>query len=109
MKLDGLGALGQYLYFDAMVLHGPGADHNAFYGIRDAAVAEADTVAEGGDEAVYLDVSLEAARAVMKLRRNQQDTSRLDTAQRLFLEDGNLALETPLTWQVYSETFRVPS
>lgn len=109
VKLDGLGALGQYLYFDAMVLHGPGADHNAFYGIRDAAVAEADTVAEGGDEAVHLDVFLEAARAVLKSKRNQQDTSRLATAQRLFLEDGNLALETPLTWQVYGEMFRVPS
>lgn len=108
-KLDGLGALGQYMYFDAMVLQGPGTDGDAFYGIRKAAVAEADTVAEGGDEAAYLDAFLDAARAVMKSKKNQQDTSRLDTAQRVFLEDGNLTLETPLTWQVYGETFHIPS
>lgn len=108
-KLDGLGPLGQYMYFDAMVLQGPGTDKDAFYGIRKTAVAEADTVAEGGDEAAYLDAFLEAARAVMKSKKNQQDTSRLDTAQRVFLENGNLALEPPLTWQTYGETFRIPS
>lgn len=108
-KLDGLGPLGQYMYFDAMVLQGPGTDEDAFYGIRKAALAEADTVAEGGDEAAYLDAFLDAARAVMKSKKNQQDTSRLDTAQRVFLEDGNLALELPLTWQMYGETFRVTS
>ncbi|MFI6948613.1 chitosanase [Streptomyces sp. NPDC050422] len=108
-KLDGLGALGQYMYFDAMVLQGPGAGTDEFYGIRKAAVAEADTVEEGGDETAYLDAFLEAARAVMKSKKNQQDTSRLDTAQRVFLEDGNLALELPLTWKMYGDTFRIPS
>ncbi|MER7722873.1 chitosanase [Streptomyces sp. NPDC096323] len=108
-KLDGLGALGQFMYFDAMVLHGPGSEEDAFYGIRKAALAEADTVAEGGDEPAYLDAFLEAARTVMKSKKHQQDTSRLDTAQRVFLEDGNLALEPPLTWRMYGETFRIPS
>ncbi|MER6117376.1 chitosanase [Streptomyces sp. NPDC001743] len=108
-KLDGLGALGQFMYFDAMVLHGPGSEEDAFYGIRKAALAEADTVAEGGDESAYLDAFLEAARTVMKSKKHQQDTSRLDTAQRVFLEDGNLALELPLTWQMYGETFRIPA
>lgn len=108
-KLDGLGALGQYIYFDAMVLQGPGSEADSFYGIRKAAAEEADTVAEGGDESAYLDAFLEAARTVMKSKKNQQDTSRLDTAQRVFLEDGNLALEPPLTWKMYGETFRVPS
>ncbi|MFI6965888.1 chitosanase [Streptomyces sp. NPDC050255] len=108
-KLDGLGTLGQYIYFDAMVLQGPGAEADSFYGIRKAAAEEADTVAEGGDETAYLDAFLEAARTVMKSKKNQQDTSRLDTAQRVFLEDGNLALEPPLTWKMYGETFRIPS
>ncbi|MER5276605.1 chitosanase [Streptomyces sp. NPDC002809] len=108
-KLDGLGALGQYMYFDAMVLQGPGSETDSFYGIRQAALAEADTVTEGGDESAYLDAFLDAARTVMKSKRNQQDTSRLDTAQRTFLEDGNLDLEPPLTWRMYGETFRVPS
>ncbi|HEY9328016.1 MAG TPA: chitosanase [Streptomyces sp.] len=108
-KLDGLGTLGQYIYFDAMVLQGPGSEADSFYGIRKAAAEEADTVAEGGDETAYLDAFLEAARTVMKSKKNQQDTSRLDTAQRVFLEDGNLALEPPLTWKMYGETFRIPS
>lgn len=108
-KLDGLGTLGQYIYFDAMVLQGPGSEADSFYGIRKATAEEADTVAEGGDETAYLDAFLEAARTVMKSKKNQQDTSRLDTAQRVFLEDGNLALEPPLTWKMYGETFRIPS
>ena len=35
------------------------------------------------------------------------DTTRIDTAQRRFLYDGNMDLKTPLTWKVYGETFRV--
>lgn len=109
-KLDGLGALGQFIYFDTMVLQGPGHEADSFYGIRQAALAEADTVAEGGDESAYLDIFLDTARAVMKSKKNQQhDTSRIDTAQRVFLEDENLALEPPLTWKMYGETFRIPS
>ncbi|MFJ1896601.1 chitosanase [Streptomyces sp. NPDC088115] len=108
-KLDGLGTLGQFIYFDAMVLQGPGTEPDAFYGIRKAALAEADTVDEGGDEKTYLDAFLDAARAVMKSKRNQHDTSRIDTAQREFLYDGNLALKPPLTWKMYGETFHVAS
>lgn len=108
-KLDGLGALGQYIYFDTMVLQGPGHEADSFYGIRQAALAEADTVAEGGDESAYLDIFLDTARAVMKSKKDQHDTSRIDTAQRVFLEDGELDLEPPLTWKMYGETFRIPS
>ncbi|THA33427.1 chitosanase [Streptomyces sp. A1277] len=108
-KLDGLGTLGQFIYFDAMVLQGPGHEADSFYGIRKAALAEADTVAEGGDESAYLDIFLDTARAVMKSKKTQHDTSRIDTAQRVFLEDENLDLEPPLTWKMYGETFRIPS
>ncbi|WP_329618086.1 chitosanase [Streptomyces brevispora] len=108
-KLDGLGTLGQFIYFDAMVLHGPGTAPDAFYGIRKAALAEADTVDEGGDEKVYLDAFLDAARAVMKSKKTQHDTSRIDTAQREFLYDGNLGMKPPLTWKMYGETFHVES
>lgn len=108
-KLDGLGTLGQFIYFDAMVLQGPGTAPDGFYGIRKAALAEADTVDEGGDEKAYLDAFLDAARAVMKSKKNQHDTSRIDTTQREFLYDGNLALKPPLTWKMYGETFHVAS
>lgn len=108
-KLDGLGTLGQFIYYDAMVLHGPGIEATGFYGIRDAAMAEADTAAEGGDETAYLDAFLDAGTSVIRAKKTQRDTSRIDTAQRVFLRNGNLGLRTPLVWQTYGETFRIPS
>ncbi|MFJ2441572.1 chitosanase [Streptomyces sp. NPDC087658] len=109
-KLDGLGTLGQFIYYDAMVLHGPGLDARGFYGIRQAAMKKARTRAAGGDEKVYLDALLDGGRAVLKAKTipAQRDTSRIDTAQRMFLRDGNMDLDPPLTWRMYGETFRIP-
>ncbi|MFF5897381.1 chitosanase [Streptomyces argenteolus] len=106
-KLDGLGTLGQFIYYDAMVLHGPGIEADGFYGIRDAAMRAADTAAEGGEEKAYLDAFLDETRKAIRARKVQRDTSRIDTAQRVFLSEGNLALDKPLVWQVYGETFRI--
>ncbi|MFB8031083.1 chitosanase [Streptomyces sp. NPDC056465] len=106
-KLDGLGTLGQFVYYDAMVLHGPGVEADGFYGIRDAAMASADTAAEGGDETAYLNAFLDESRSAIKARKVQRDTTRIDTAQRMFLRDGNLDLRKPLVWKVYGETFRI--
>ncbi|MER5960215.1 chitosanase [Streptomyces sp. NPDC056210] len=107
-KLDGLGTLGQFVYYDAMVLHGPGTDPNGFYGLREKAMREADTPAQGGKEKAYLDIFLDVRRAAMKAKKPNRDTTRIDTAQRQFLYDGNLTLKTPLVWKVYGETYRVP-
>ncbi|RII18359.1 Chitosanase precursor [Streptomyces sp. YIM 130001] len=107
-KMDGLGTLGQFMYYDAMVLHGPGTGERAFYGIRETAMKQARTKAEGGKESTYLDAFLDARRDAMKSRKAHRDTSRIDTAQRVFLRDGNLALKRPLTWKMYGETFKVP-
>jgi chitosanase len=106
-KMDGLGTLGQFIYYDAMVLHGPGVEADGFYGIRDAAMRAADTAAEGGDETTYLNAFLDGSRSAIKARKVQRDTTRIDTAQRVFLRDGNLGMEKPLVWQVYGETFRI--
>jgi chitosanase len=105
-KLDGLGTLGQFVYYDAMVFHGPGIDRNGFYEIRERVMAGADTKAEGGDETAYLNAFLDACRKVMTEPKSDQDTGRIDTAQRVFLRKGNLGLKTPLVWQMYGETFR---
>ncbi|MGP4042783.1 chitosanase [Streptomyces sp. 2A115] len=102
---DGLGTLGQFIYYDAIVMHGPGTDPG-FYGLRRDAMAEADTPAEGGDEKAYLDIFLDVRRKVMKAEK--RDTSRVDTAQRRFLYDGKLELETPLEWKVYGQAYKVP-
>jgi chitosanase len=106
-KLDGLGTLGQFVYYDAMVLHGPGTGPDGFYGLREAAIEEADTPSQGGSEKAYLDIFLDLRRKAMKARKPDRDTTRIDTAQRRFLYDGNLSLKTPLTWKVYGETFKV--
>ncbi|MEU6846255.1 chitosanase [Streptomyces sp. NPDC046716] len=106
-KLDGLGTLGQFIYYDAMVFHGPGTGPTSFYGLREATLGEADTPSQGGKEAAYLDIFLDLRRKAMLTKKAGLDTSRVDTAQRRFLYDGNLSLKTPLTWQVYGETYRV--
>ncbi|WP_351230889.1 chitosanase [Streptomyces sp. NPDC002133] len=110
-KMDGLGTLGQFIYYDAMVLHGPGLEADGFYGIRQAAMNKAKTAAEGGDEKAYLNAFLDAGRAVMltRLTRSERDTSRIDTEQREFLRNGNMELAAPLAWRTNGETFRIPS
>ncbi|WP_432976084.1 chitosanase [Dactylosporangium sp. CA-233914] len=107
-KADGLGTLGQFAYFDAMVMHGPGPDADSFGGIRTAALARAKPPALGGDEVMYLNAFLDARAAAMRTEAAHSDTSRVEDAQRQFLSGGNLDLHTPLTWKVYGETFRIP-
>lgn len=106
-KLDGLGTLGQFIYYDAMVLHGPGTGERGFYGLREAALKEANTPAQDGKEKAYLDIFLDIRTQAMKEKKAHRDTSRVETAQRQFLYDGNFGLKTPLTWKVYGETFKV--
>jgi chitosanase len=106
-QTDGLGTLGQFVYFDALVMHGPGEDADSFGGIRDAALARALPPSEGGDEVAYLTAFLDARVAVMRRESAHSDTSRVDTEQRLFLREGNLALDPPLQWQTYGDTYRI--
>jgi len=102
-RADGLRALGQFAYFDAAVMHGvSGLD-----GIRQRAVRLARTPAQGGDEVAYLDAFLNARVSEMRTEEAHRDTSRVDTAQRLFLRRGNLDLSTPLSWSVYGDPFRI--
>ncbi|GGT79566.1 chitosanase [Streptomyces coeruleorubidus] len=105
-KLDGLGTLGQFVYYDALIFHGPDAGPEGFYGLRERALRVADTPAEGGGEKAYLDAFLDIRRTAMATEHT--DTSRIDTAQRRFLNEGNLRLETPLAWAVYGDTYKVP-
>ncbi|AJE39572.1 chitosanase [Streptomyces nodosus] len=107
-KLDGLGTLGQFIYYDAMVHHGPDTGPNGFYGLRERALKEADTPSGGGDEKTYLDIFLDIRREAMVTKKADRDTTRIDTAQRQWLYDGNLKLATPLVWKVSGETYRVP-
>ena len=106
-KTDGLHALGQFIYYDAIVMHGPGDDGTSFGGIRKAALKKAKTPAQGGDETTYLNAFLDARVAAMKTEEAHSDTSRVDTEQRVFLKAGNLNLNTPLTWKTYGDSYTI--
>ncbi|GAB6985485.1 chitosanase [Nocardioides pyridinolyticus] len=106
-KRDGLGTLGQFVYYDAIVMHGPGRDRVSFGGIRRAAMRRAATPAEGGSEVRYLDAFLDVRTRVMRSEDAHEDTSRIDIAQRRFLRERNLDLRPPLTWHVYGDRFRI--
>ena len=107
-KLDDLGTLGQFVYFDAMVFHGPDTDADGFYALRERTLKQARTPAAGGSEKKYLNAFLDIRREAMLTRYPDQDTSRVDTAQRRFLEAGNLGLDTPLVWEMYGDHYRLP-
>ena len=106
-KADGLGALGQFAYYDAIVMHGPGDTAESFGGIREAAREKAATPADGGDEVSYLNAFLDERERVMNLEEAHSDTTRVSTAQRVFLEQGNLELDTPLQWKVYGDSYEI--
>ncbi|MDJ0345919.1 chitosanase [Streptomyces sp. H10-C2] len=106
-KSDGLRALGQFAYYDAIVMHGPGEDGTSFGGIRKTAMKKAKTPAQGGNETTYLNAFLDARKAAMKTEEAHSDTSRVDTEQRVFLQKGNFDLNTPLSWKVYGDSYNI--
>ncbi|GAB3972478.1 chitosanase [Actinoallomurus acanthiterrae] len=106
-KKDGLRALGQFIYYDAIVMHGPGSDGDSFGGIRAAAMKKAKTPAQGGSEVTYLNAFLDARKVAMKHEEAHSDTSRVDTEQRVFLKAGNLDLDPPLHWKVYGDSYSI--
>jgi chitosanase len=106
-KADGLGTLGQFIYYDAIVMHGPGGSADSFGGIRRRAIEAAPTPAEGGDEVEYLNTFLDIRRAQMKTEAKHGDTSRIDDEQRRFLREGNLALRPTLVWHTYGDRYEI--
>ncbi|MEU1624743.1 chitosanase [Streptomyces sp. NPDC020096] len=106
-KSDGLGTLGQFIYYDAIVMHGPGNDKYGFGWIRTTAMRKAKTPAQGGDETAYLNAYLDARKIAMKSEEAHSDTSRVDTEQRVFVRNGNLDLNPPLHWKVYGDSYTI--
>ncbi|MBP0456768.1 chitosanase [Streptomyces montanisoli] len=106
-KQDGLGTLGQFIYYDAIVMHGPGDDGTSFGGIRARALSHAEPPSRGGDETAYLNAFLDARVWAMKQEAAHEDTSRVDTEQRVFLQQGNLDLDPPLDWKVYGDSYHI--
>ncbi|MGW8633157.1 chitosanase [Streptomyces sp. NPDC055793] len=106
-KADGLRALGQFAYYDAIVMHGGGGDRLSFGSIRERALGRARPPAQGGDEVAYLHAFLDERVWAMRQEEAHSDTSRVDTAQRVFLDQGNLDLDPPLDWQVYGDSYHI--
>ncbi|MDX3189962.1 chitosanase [Streptomyces sp. MN03-5084-2B] len=106
-KADGLSNLGQFAYYDAIVMHGPGTSSDSFGGIRKSAMQKAKTPAQGGDEATYLKAFFAARKVIMKQEEAHADTSRVDTEQLKFLNEGNFDLHTPLKWKVYGDSYTI--
>ena len=98
---DGLGVLGQFAYYDAAVMHG----FDGMQSIRDVALG----AAEPSDEVAYLNAFLDAREAEMRKEEAHEDTTRVSTAQRVFLDDGNMDLHLPLAWHVYGDAFEIPA
>jgi chitosanase len=102
---DGLNALGQFVYFDAAVVHGM----DGLAGIRHRAMATAPTPSAGADETAYLDAFLDERDVEMRKEAAHEDVSRVESAQRRFLHEGNLDLHTPLAWSVYGDPYEILS
>ncbi|OIJ66401.1 chitosanase [Streptomyces mangrovisoli] len=106
-KTDGLRALGQFAYYDAIVMHGDGDDPTSFRNIRARALRSAKPPAQGGNEVTYLNAFLDARVWAMKQEEAHSDTTRVDTEQRVFLRKGNLDLTPPLDWKVYGDSYHI--
>ncbi|XUL85806.1 chitosanase [Streptomyces galilaeus] len=106
-KTDGLRALGQFTYYDAIVMHGDGDDPTSFRNIRARALRSAKPPAQGGNETTYLNAFLDARVWAMQQEEAHSDTTRVDTEQRVFLRNGNLDLNTPLSWKVYGDSYHI--
>lgn len=106
-KADGLGTLGQFIYYDAIVMHGPGQSASSFGGIRRRAINHAPTPAQGGSQVTYLNAFLDVRRAQMKTESKHGDTSRIDDEQRRFLRERNLSLRPPLVWHTYGDRYEI--
>ncbi len=102
-RTDGVRALGQFAYYDAAVMHGmSGLRH-----IRADALRAAKPPRQGGDEIAWLTAFLDARVREMRTEEAHSDTSRVDTAQRVFLANRNLDLNAPLAWSVYGDRFSI--
>ena len=102
-KADGIRALGQFAYYDAAVVHG----YEGMRSIRSRALLKARPPAQGGNETTWLNAFLDERVIEMKKEEAHSDVSRIDTAQRVFLRNGNLDLNTPLDFAIYGDQYHI--
>jgi chitosanase len=106
-KTDGLNTLGQFIYYDAAVMHGPDAWGGGLPDIRAKALASVKLPSQGGDEKAYLQAFLTARKTEMAKEAAHRNLSRISDAQEAFLHAGNLGLDPPLNWKMYGDSFSI--
>lgn len=105
-KADDLGPLGQYIYYDALVVHGPGDDRSSFGGIRQKALQQAKSPRQGGTQRHYLQTFLRCRAKIMRQETAHQDLSRLKVQEAL-LKQHNYTLQRPLIWTMYGDHYHL--
>lgn len=106
-KRDGLSTLGQFVYYDAMVMHGPGSDPLSFGGMRAWVKRHAVAPIRGGSEQRFLHVFLQHRKTIMRMEEAHSDTSRVDDEQAVFLAEHNWGLRPPLHWKTYGDPWSI--
>jgi chitosanase len=103
--------LGQTIMWDTMIQHGKGGENGTLAIIDETR----STVGALKDETAWLNAFLDArlhhlGHAYEGTTENADDSSASRVAAlRSIVESGNLALEPPLTWEVYGTTFELPA
>jgi chitosanase len=106
-KDDGLSTLGQYIYYDISVNHGPGDSPESFGGIVARVKAHGHRPPDsGGDEVAYLSAIVAARDAVLRTWGVYQVDGRSSIALR-FLTQKRLNLTVPLRWTVYGDSYSI--
>lgn len=98
---DGLRSLGQFAYYDAMIHHG----ESGFRTIHLRALEHATPPSSGGEEADWLEAFFSAREEYMLLEVSPSTATRVSTAQRGLLADGELELRAPLRWEIYGDAY----
>ncbi len=104
--------LGQLIMWDTMIQHGAGGD-NGTWAIIEETQEQVGPIDQS--ESAWLDAFLDTRlRHLLLMYRDTTENadasseSRVD-ALRSLLQEGNLALEPPLTWEVYGDRFQLPA
>jgi chitosanase len=104
--------LGQMIMWDTMIQHGAGGD-NGTWAIIEETRESAGPV--GQDEPAWLDAFLDARlRHLLETYRGTTENADVSSESRVealrsLLRAPNLALEPPLTWEVYGDRFELPA
>ncbi len=102
---DGLSPLGQYLYYDAIVMHGDGNDWNTFSPMVNQARGRATPPSRGGNEATFLRAFLDVRYGVMAAEYDHRSNLDRIEMQRSLLNAGKYNLAQPLSWRINGQQF----